>query len=143
MLFWILSQILFHSIIQTEIIKLTLFSSKDLYYNPIMHLNEFLIGNLAGLYFISKLKDKKGNYTVQILFTLLILILLLKFPFGLNYHNGLLSIVFIPLILFISLSNSGLTRFLNKNIFVFLGEISFGIYIYCKILFGLCSQSTE
>ena len=94
-----------------------------------MHFNEFLIGNLAGLYFIKKLKSKQKNYIVPILLTIIILIILLKFPLGLSYHNGLFSIVFVPFIILLSLSNDKLTKLFSKNIFVFLGEISFGIYI--------------
>lgn len=127
-LFWIISQITFHLVVY-QILRTPYFSISDLNYHPILHLNEFLIGNLAGLYFIEKLKDKRKNYFPFILATLLILILLLKFPIGLNFHNGLLAIIFVPLILLISLSNDKVTNLFSNKIFVFLGEISFGIYI--------------
>lgn len=126
---WLFSQIMFYLIVDTDLIKTYIYSIKDLHYNPLMHFNEFLIGNLAGLYFIYKLKDKRKNYFVHILFTLIVLLLLLKFPIGLNYHNGLLSVIFVPLIILISLSTDKLTRLFSNNIFIFLGEISFGIYI--------------
>lgn len=128
-LFWLLSQIIFHLITRTNLIKMPIYCIDDIYYNPLMHLNEFLIGNLTGLYFINKIKTMRKNYLVPILFLLLVLILLFKFPFGLNYHNGLLSVVFVPLILFFSLSTDKLTKLFSHNVFVFLGEISFGIYI--------------
>jgi peptidoglycan/LPS O-acetylase OafA/YrhL len=128
-LFWLFSQIIFYIIVETNLIKISLYNIIDMYYNPLMHFNEFLIGNLAGLYFIHELKEKRKNYLLYILFFLLVLILLLKFPFGLNYHNGLLAIVFVPFILFLSLSTDKLTKLFSKSIFVFLGEISFGIYI--------------
>lgn len=128
-LFWLFSQIMFYLLVKTDLIKISMYSVKDLHYNPLMHFNEFLIGNLAGLYFINELKDKRKNYFGFILFTIFILFLLLKFSFGLNYHNGLLSIIFVPFILFLSLSTDKLTQLFSKNIFVFLGEISFGIYI--------------
>lgn len=128
-LFWLISQVIFYLIVQTNLITIPIYSARDLHYNPLMHFNEFLIGNLAGLYFINELREKRKNYSGYILFTLLVLLLLLKFPLGLNYHNGLLSIIFVPLILLISLSTDKFTKFFKKNIFIFLGEISFGMYI--------------
>lgn len=138
--FWLISQFLFYLIVETDLITIPIYSSKDLHYNPLMHFNEFLIGNLAGLYFIYELKEKRKNYSLYILFTLLILLLLLKFPFGLNYHNGLLSIIFVPFILFLSLSTDKLTKLFSKNIFVFLGEISFGMYILQKPIWDILSD---
>ncbi|WP_299684128.1 acyltransferase [uncultured Dokdonia sp.] len=127
-IFWMLSQIVFHLFIY-NIIELPYFNIKDIKYLPLLHLNEFLIGNLTGLYFIKKLKNKQKNFKFHILISIAILIILLKYPFGLNYHNGLLIIIFVPLIIFISLSTDSFTKLISKKTFVFLGEISFGIYI--------------
>ena len=127
-IFWLISQIVFHLIINNNI-QIPYYEIKDIYYNPFMHLNEFLIGNLTGMFFIDKLKNKEKNYLHFILLTILLLIILLKFPIGLSYHNGFLAIIYVPLILFISLSNDKITKVLTHNKFVFLGEISFGIYI--------------
>lgn len=127
-LFWLVSQVLLHLIIYKSL-DIDLYSIQDIFYHPLMHFNEFLIGNLTGLFFIEKLKEKKKNYLPAILITLTLLILLLKFPIGLNFHNGLLAVIFVPLILFISLSNDKVTKIFARKEFVFLGEISFGIYI--------------
>ncbi len=138
-LFFILSQTIYHLIIN-EYIELPYYTIKDIYYHPLMHFNEFLIGNLAGLYFIKMLKNKQKNYIIHITITMIILITLLKFPLGLSYHNGLLSIIFVPLIIFISLSNDKLTKLFSKNIFVFLGEISFGVYILQAVVWRFFSD---
>ena len=127
-LFYLLSQIVFHLFIQSKFLIVP-YSVEDINYNPLMHFNSFLIGNLAGLYFVYILKGKGKNYFWHILFILLYLLLLLKFSFGLNYHNGLLSVIFAPLIIFISLTNDKLTKLFSNKFFVFLGEISFSIYI--------------
>lgn len=127
-LFWLISQIIFHLIIY-EIFEMPIYSTKDLFYYPLLHFNEFLIGNLTGMFFIYKLKDYQKNYLLPILVCLICLILLLRFPLGFNFHNGLLAIIFVPLILLISLSNDKISRFFSKRIFVFLGEISFSIYL--------------
>lgn len=126
--FWFISQVVFHLIVNGNI-KLLNYVFKDIYYHPLMHFNAFLIGNLAGLFFIKKLNKHKKNYLPFILILLLLLIFLLKFPIGLSFHNGLLAIIFVPLILLISLSDDRVTKIFTKKIFVFLGEISFGIYI--------------
>ncbi len=137
--FWLFSQLFFHLIIY-GILKIEIYSIPDLHFNPIMHFNQFLIGNLSGLFFVKKLQNHKNNYLLPILVTSLILILLLQFPTGLNYHDGLLAIIFIPLILLICSSNDKLTTFFSKRVFIFLGEISFGIYMYQGIIWKLFSD---
>jgi peptidoglycan/LPS O-acetylase OafA/YrhL len=125
----LLSQMLFHCIAQTGTLTIPFYSVKDLYYLPLLHLNEFLIGNLAGLFFMAHLKDRNKNYLVPILLVFVVLLLALKFPLGLNFHNGLLALLFIPMIFLISLSTDAVTRTFNRPFLVFLGEISYGIYI--------------
>lgn len=100
-----------------------------LYYSPLMHINEFLIGNLAGLYYMHKLKGKQWWLDVPVLLFVVLLFLALKYPNHLIYHNGLLAVIFIPLILLISLNKGVLTTIFKNKVLVFLGEISFGIYI--------------
>lgn len=138
-LFWVLSQIIFQLYFfryeenQLGIIK------DVLKYNPLLHLNEFLVGNLAGLFFIRNLKEKKDNYDFILLILVALLILALKFPLGLNFHNGLLAVLFIPMLFFISLNNGIITKLFRNRVFVFLGEISFGIYILQHPVYALIS----
>ncbi|WP_264536416.1 acyltransferase family protein [Flavobacterium sp. N1736] len=127
--FWLISQIALHIMIPTNPIKGFPLSTTDLFYFPLMHLNEFLAGNLAGIYFINRLSASQKNVDWSILMVLLLIILALKFPVGLIYHNGMLALLFIPLIILISLNNGILTSIFKSKICVFLGEISFGIYI--------------
>jgi peptidoglycan/LPS O-acetylase OafA/YrhL len=128
-LFWLLSQVVFNMLDIGSFFKQEVFIQIDLSYFPPMHINEFLIGNLAGLYFVSKANKKQRNFDGHIITLTLIVVVLLKFPIGLNYHNGLLAVLFIPLIILTSLNNGILTVFFSSKICVFLGEISFGIYI--------------
>ncbi|MFV9551532.1 acyltransferase family protein [Algibacter sp. PT7-4] len=126
--FWIISQIVYHLLVFKSI-EIPFFVKKDISYHPVMHLNAFLVGNLAGLFFIKNRDKLKSNYRLVIILLLFILVLLLKFSFGLNYHNGLLSLIFAPLIILMSLNNDKITQILSHRLFVFLGEISYGIYI--------------
>lgn len=100
-----------------------------LFYSPFMHLSAFLAGNLGGLLFIKKFSGKTRNYDVAVILCATLLLLLLKYPTGMNYHNGLLAVVLIPFLLFMALNNGLITRLFNIRALVFLGEISFGIYI--------------
>jgi peptidoglycan/LPS O-acetylase OafA/YrhL len=137
---WLLSQFIFNLLVTNSSFIVSPFSKSDVYYSPLLHFNEFLIGNLAGLFFINKLKMKTGNYSIYIILLIIILILFLKFPFGLEYHNGFLSLVFVPLIILISLNRGKLNDILNGKLFIFLGEISFGIYILQRPVWKLISN---
>lgn len=136
--FWIISQIAFQVLLNQNADSINI--SKILKYNPIMHLNEFLVGNIAGYYFIKKWSAKKYNLDWVLLFVFCLLIVVLKFPLGLNFHNGLLAVFFIPIIFLISLNNGFITKLFNKKIFVFLGEISFGIYILQFPVYSIISS---
>ena len=137
-LFWILSQIVYQVLLNknAEIIYI----SSILRYNPIMHINEFLVGNIAGYYFIKNWTTEKYNLDWVLFLVFCFLIVALKFPLGLNFHNGLLAVFFIPIILLIALNNGFITKLFNKKIFTFLGEISFGIYILQYPVYSIISS---
>lgn len=132
-LIWLVSQLVSDIFFQhsyTKIINLSV--NQDLCYFPLLHINEFLIGNLAGLYFVSNYNKFKRNTDLHILFILILILIVLKMPTYFYPNNGFFALFFVPLILFIS-SNKGIfTRFFNNRLCVFLGEISFGIYILQK-----------
>lgn len=127
--FWLITQVYINYIAKLHLFRLPLYRGRDLLYHPIMHLNAFLVGNLAGLFYVAKLKGKQRNYFAIIFLIFVALILLLKFRFRLNFHNGLLAIVFVPFILFLSMSNDVISNLFKRKVFKFLGDISYGIYI--------------
>jgi len=129
-LFWTVFQVVFYFLVNSPFNEgYPSPSHAFLFYSPIMHLSAFLAGNLGGLFFIKKLSGRTRNYDLAIIACVAVLLLLLKHPFGMNYHNGLLALLIVPFLFFMSLNNGLITRLFNKRIFVFLGEISFGIYI--------------
>ncbi|OCK50581.1 hypothetical protein BA768_05375 [Chryseobacterium sp. CBo1] len=144
-LIWLFTQIFLicaingHWVIVNESI-----TKKFLLYFPLMHINQFLAGNLAGLFFIQHLKNRSGNYDliITLLFCLIPLALIFR-PEYLNYHDGLLALIFIPLIIFISLNTGIITKIFSKKIFVFLGEISYGIYILQIPVFGFTEYALQ
>ena len=125
---FVCSQLLFHGLFHTAYDGKSIPFHDFIYYFPLMHLNEFLLGNLAGL-FLLRHQSRKGNYDLPILGLLLMVIVLLKFNFGLVYHNGLLAFFFVPLIVLIALNEGLLARISKSRICIFLGDISYGIYI--------------
>ena len=127
---WLMSQLLLHMGIHSGFYKGFPSKSHDLiYYFPLMHFNQFLMGNLAGIYYVTYLKNKQSKNTLPLLLLSIILIIFLKFNYWFILHNGFLIIFFIPLILLISINNGIISNVLKNRFFVFLGEISYGIYI--------------
>lgn len=129
-LFWIMSQVLFYYSSFPDWNNKLSYVKEFSRYNPLMHLNQFFIGNIAGLFFIRYLKFKTGNYDLLIMVLVGLIIIALKFESVFDYHNGLLAVLFIPLIILISLNIGIITKIFKNKILVFLGEISYGIYIF-------------
>ncbi|WP_452225965.1 acyltransferase family protein [Lacinutrix cladophorae] len=131
LLFFIISQIILHVLFYSSFYEGYPSKGHDfIFYFPLMHLNEFIIGNLAGIFFIKGIK--KRNYDWLIIVILICSVLLLKQNVGIIFHNGMLAFVFVPLILLIASNKGMLTRISNTKSLVFLGEISYGIYILQK-----------
>ncbi|UHO38018.1 acyltransferase [Chryseobacterium capnotolerans] len=101
-------------------------SHELLYYFPLMHVNEFLVGNLAGLYFVKNSGRKNYDIPIVIIFGLVLLSLIFL---PLFYHNGLMALLFIPLIILISRNNGALTRIFSLKPLEYLGEASYAVYI--------------
>ncbi|AYY85942.1 acyltransferase [Chryseobacterium indologenes] len=141
-LIWLITQVLTNYIVRfgdfdiSNNLKLREF----IYYNPIMHINEFLLGNLAGIFFIRKMKP--GNYDVAVVVTVALCVLTIKFV-PLEFHNGLLAIVFVPLIILICANTGLITKVFNHKILVYLGSISYSLYIIQYPLHILFSQFSE
>lgn len=101
-------------------------SHEFLYYFPLMHINEFLAGNLAGIFFIKHSAPK--NYDIPVVVVFILILLSLVFV-PLFYHNGLMALLFIPLIILISRNNGVLTQLFSLKPLEYLGEASYAVYI--------------
>ncbi|MBS1607337.1 MAG: acyltransferase [Bacteroidetes bacterium] len=130
-LFWMLCQVSFYFIESPDLhTSDSLQKHNFFYYFPFMHLNEFLVGNLAGLFFIRNYDRLTGRYDLAIAGVVICIILFLRIlPMSLNVHNGLLALFFVPFIVLLSSNTGRLTKIFNRKLFVFLGEISYGLYI--------------
>ncbi len=101
-------------------------SHEFLYYFPLMHINEFLVGNLAGIFFVRNFKQKNYDIPVILIFTAILLALIFV---PLFYHNGLMALLFIPLIVLISMNSGRLTKLFSLKPLEYLGEASYAVYI--------------
>lgn len=128
---WLSSQLILHYFLSTDFTNggTNIVRNQLLFYFPLMHLNEFLVGNLAAMFFLRYKDDYNKNYDIAIIIVVLLLVLTLKYNSGLNYHNGFLALFFVPLILLLSLNTGKITTIFKTKFLVFLGEISYGIYI--------------
>ena len=108
--------------------------SHDLiYYFPLSNFSDFLIGNCLGVYFLRIREKHPGNYD------LIIFLAFAALCFLLGNNTGVLfaPILFLIFILFLSLNKTGfITRLFSTRGFIFLGEISYGIYILQRPVFS-------
>jgi len=118
--------------------------SHDLiYYFPPMHLNQFLIGNLAGLAVVNQAQGVKRRYDVLVLIPLIIIGLFFKYPFGVSYHNGFLAWFFAAFIILFAQNTGIITKIFSVKPLVFLGEISFAMYILQAPVFETSTKLIE
>lgn len=131
LLFWLLSQILSSYVITIPaFIAENSVSHNLIYYFPLMHLNQFLIGNLFGIILLHTYERFRKNWDILVIILLAGMAALLKYPIPFaNYHNGFLAIFFAFIILVISLNKGYITKVSISKAGIFLGEISFGMYI--------------
>ena len=96
------------------------------YFNPVIHISQFLIGMIGG-YLFSRINENTPKYKLAPLLLFVVIVLLIAFkPDNISYQTGLIAPVFMLFILTTAMNNP---RLLNVRVFVFAGEISYGIYI--------------
>lgn len=117
------------------------FTHDVLFYNPLFHLNAFLLGALAGRWILEhgQTLRTRPRLNAALLIASLLLIALsllylkdfLKDTFGIRMAltNGILAPIFIVFITSLALDQSWFARLLQKPGFVLLGDASYAIYI--------------
>ena len=128
---WIGTQVFFNIMINSPFYQGVQSNSHNLlYYFPLMHLNEFLIGNLGGLVLLKLNNKRDGYYTGLLLAMAAIIVILLRFPLPWSYHDGLLAVVFVPFLIVLSKDRGIISRIFSFKPLIFLGDISYGVYIF-------------
>ena len=142
LIFWIVSQIIVHGLLMYKPYGDSLLNLKLVYFNPLLHLNEFLIGLVTGYLFIEKISNKSRNTDFLLIVTVIFMLLILKYNTVFHLPNGMLAFPFGFFIILLAINNGIITRFFKLKICVFLGEISYSIYILQFAVFSLISSET-
>jgi peptidoglycan/LPS O-acetylase OafA/YrhL len=141
-LVWLLSQVVYHWGYRRLLAHDPVLSHELLHYNPLLHLNAFMIGMCAGI-----LVKRNGRYlqtlgaqhrlaTLAVLWLAAAVAILLMTrlnrtsdPMLLSTTNGLIAPFFAVFVAALSIDSSRLSATLRLAPFVLLGEISYAIYI--------------
>jgi peptidoglycan/LPS O-acetylase OafA/YrhL len=139
LLFWLISQGILHYLLnQITADKVPMYSESFVFYSPLLHLNEFLLGNISAMIFIRYYRTHSKDYTMALLGIVCLMIVALKFNTVFNFHNGLLAVFFVPFILALSLNTGKINTWLARPLLVYLGDISYRLYIYQYPIFHYC-----
>lgn len=129
-MFWFITQYFFNYF--TDDVKSAGFGTLYydlLYYFPLMHVNQFILGNVTGLIYLIYFSDKKVKNDFWILGFVIISLISFGFNTILNPHNGLYSVAFIPFIIMLSINDGYIKKIFSLKSFELAGEVSYGMYI--------------
>lgn len=129
-MFWFVTQYFFNY--YTDDVKSAGFGTLYydlLYYFPLMHVNQFILGNVTGLIYLIYFSDKKVKNDFWILGFVLLSLVSFGFNTILNPHNGLYSVAFIPFIIMLSINDGYIKKLFSLKVFELAGEVSYGMYI--------------
>lgn len=147
-IFWLATQVL-----HTQLLNSSAYSAHNtihqfIYYNPMMHLNAFILGVIVGVIFKQQrsiIKALKPYSSLGIIITSTLIILLITFQeslstwlgFKIALTNGQIAPLFLLFIVFLALDKSWFSRLMSHKWLVLLGEASFSLYILQRPLYGI------
>lgn len=130
LLFWLICQIAMNSFYASA--SYDGVNSPDryfLHYNPVFHLNSFMVGLLfAAIYKRFESKWPK-NLDFWIILMIPVTVLMVYFLRNLLLHNGLLAFIFGFFVLLVAANRGKITSFFNHRFLIHLGNISFAMYL--------------
>lgn len=145
---WLLTQIIHTTLLNSSAYQPFSLLHDFIFYFPIMHLNTFLMGFIAGVW----LQDHPNQSLVGIqkplhplgwVIAITITLLIIREPLTtltgikLDYTNGLIAPLFLAIIVLLALDRSYLSQWLRHRWLILLGEASFSLYILQKPLHGI------
>jgi len=146
---WVATQILHTYLLNSPAYAIHNGLHDFIYYNPLMHVNTFVMGLLVGIYFQNKALYKKApsyNYNATALFTVLTIIALLLIirpslklwlGFDVDYTNGLIAPLFLLSILLLAQQQGSIAKIFSASWLVLLGEASYSLYILQRPVYGI------
>ena len=138
-IFWLTSQIVVHLLFNLWYMGADTFLHDFILYNPLIHLNSFLVGVFMGVYYLRR-GDTEINQKwnrIALIFSLLagVVFIFVRMdlkailPFKLRYSEGLMAPVYALIILLLAQDQTAISKFLSKPILVAVGDLSFSIYL--------------
>lgn len=145
-IFWIASQFVLLGLLNTEAYAPKTLLHDLIYYNPLMHLNTFIMGLLCGVYF-KKQKDnafmKNNSFWLFFSFALIFSLIWGRphleefFGYKIAFTNGLLSPFFLLFIVLLASNKGVIATVFSHPWLILLGEASYSLYILQKPIHGL------
>lgn len=131
--FWVISQIYMNWFYLSH--PLNIYDESFLMSNPLLHLNQFCIGLLLGKCLILNHSKLNGSYDITIIIFVSLTIVMIYGLRNFFVHNGLFAINFALIIFLMSINEGFITKLFRKKVFIYLGEISFAIYLLQAAVF--------
>jgi len=132
LLFWFISFSLYYYGLNNSPINTSSYFHHLFNYNPLLHLNSFILGIISGLIFKRFKKPLSVSKSLILILAPLVIIFILVIshhPILHYYNNGLLAPLFAVFLIGLASDKTWLTKLLSSRPLVLLGEISYGIYI--------------
>ena len=147
-IFWLATQVLHTQLLNSPQYAAHNTVHQFIYYNPLMHLNAFILGIIAGVIFKQQrsiIKALKPYSAIGLVITSALIILLITFQQELNtligfqfaLTNGQIAPLFLLFIVFLALDHSRLSQLMSHKWLVLLGEASFSLYILQRPVYGI------
>lgn len=148
---WLLSQV-----VQTWLHNLPNYAPASplhefIYYNPLMHINTFMIGFVTGVYFcdgkFNGLNNRWNGLLALLVTTAICLALIyetsLEAAAGLliDYNNGLIAPLFLALIVILAQNNGLIKKVFSIPVLLLLGEASYSLYILQRPVYGIYDRT--
>ncbi len=145
---WLLTQIIHTALLNSEGYQAKNALHSFIYYNPLMHINAFILGIIVGVLFKDKpitLKKLTTHSTLGIVLTTGLIALIIAFEdhisrfmgFKIALTNGQLAPLFLLFIVFLSVNKSCIAHVFSNKGLVLLGEASFSLYILQRPIHGI------
>jgi peptidoglycan/LPS O-acetylase OafA/YrhL len=153
-IFWALTQVLHTLLLNSPDYQPFSHLHDFIFYNPLMHLNTFLMGFIVGAWMLEGKLQALHSPTLNItglflVFSLMLALLTTRQPIihytGINidYTNGLIAPLFLAFITLLALNTSWPSQYLQHKWMILLGEASFSLYILQKPLHGIYEKLTS
>ncbi len=143
---WLITQIVLLVQLNSEAYAPKLLLHDFIYYNPLMHLNQFVLGLVCGVYFKnSKANSTESNSGFWLLLSFIAMFMLIwgrphletLFGIRLAFTNGLLAPAFLAVIIFLAKHKGFVTKLFTYPFLILLGEASYSLYILQKPIHGI------